>query len=207
MRILLIHRHGLAGSQFMHLAPALAARGHQVAFLQEARGDRKPGDITSALFPGRGGRLDQHCYARVGVPDVSNLPLLSSVAARVARAEACLAGVRRVSRMLGTPDVVLAHSGWGDDLLLRDALPDTRLLCYGEYYFGATLPSSFDPEYRKPVQNRQIVHLRNGMDLLSLHSCSQMITPTHLAEGQLPCRAAAQVPGHSRGYRHPGGPA
>lgn len=78
-----------------------------------------------------------------------------------------------------TPDVVLAHPGWGDTLYLRDVFPDTHLIHFCEWYYnahGADL--GFDPEFPSTLNDHARVRTWNALHTLNLTLCDEGISPT-----------------------------
>jgi glycosyltransferase involved in cell wall biosynthesis len=50
-----------------------------------------------------------------------------------------------------TPDLILAHPGWGETLFLKEVWPKARMLLYAEFYYGTRgLDADFDPEFQRP---------------------------------------------------------
>jgi hypothetical protein len=71
-----------------------------------------------------------------------------------------------------TPDVVLAHPGWGETLYLRDVFPDSKLIHFCEWYYdpqGADM--GFDPEFPITLNDRARVRTWNALHSLNLTSC------------------------------------
>src|SRR3546814_3649985 len=77
------------------------------------------------------------------------------------------------------PDVICAHSGWGEALFLKDVFPDVPLLAYAEFYYrgrGADIGfgSTQEPELDIVCRTR----MRNAHMLLSLEAADWSIPPT-----------------------------
>ena len=142
MRILLIHQN--FPGQFLHLAPALQARGHEVTALT-VEGNKRPSSVHRILYrkPDKpeGGSALAKTYGEMAERGM-----------RVARAAAAM------ERDQGyRPDVILGHSGWGETLFLRDVWPDVRLLVYSEFLYRSTgLDAGFDPEFHRPSLNARM---------------------------------------------------
>lgn len=67
------------------------------------------------------------------------------------------------------PDVVIAHTGWGEALYLKQVFPDTRLIQYCEFYYHATGKDlDFDPEFPVSLDKQLQIQSRNATQLLSL---------------------------------------
>lgn len=138
MKILLIHQN--FPGQFLHLAPALAARGHDVRALTDATNTR-----TSSVPVMR----YKHVVAKVdpGACRLGrNFTTMSDRGVTVARA--CL----RLREEHGyVPDVIFGHSGWGETLFLKEVWPEAKLIVYAEFYYkGRGADVGFDPEFSTP---------------------------------------------------------
>ncbi len=134
MRILLVHQN--FPGQFLHLAPALAARGHEVRALTDARNTR-PSPVPVVKYRFDPPQVDP-AATRLG----RNYTTMSDRGVAAARAAATLRGQGYV------PDVVFGHSGWGETLYLREIWPEARHLAYAEFYYrGRGQDVGFDPEF------------------------------------------------------------
>jgi glycosyltransferase involved in cell wall biosynthesis len=79
-----------------------------------------------------------------------------------------------------TPDVIYAHPGWGDGLLLKDIFPETPLIAYMEFYykaFGADV--HFHPDSVVNPERVARIRFKNATNLLNLDACDFAISPTH----------------------------
>ena len=136
MRILLIHQN--FPGQFLHLAPALAARGHDVLALT-AEGNSRPSQVPRVLY-----RKPEKPEG--GSPLARTYGEMAERGLRVARAAAALRRDRGY-----VPDLILGHSGWGETLFLKDVWPEARLVVYSEFLYRSTgLDAGFDPEFYRP---------------------------------------------------------
>lgn len=132
MKILLVHQN--FPGQFLHLAPALVARGHEVLGLTDAKNQR-PSPVQ---------------VVRYKTPDELKLPPLLGRAYCDFTERGWLAarGCRALRDRHGfTPDLILGHSGWGETLFLREIYPDAKLLVYAELMYRTQGQDvGFDPE-------------------------------------------------------------
>jgi glycosyltransferase involved in cell wall biosynthesis len=134
MKILFVHQN--FPGQFLHLAPALAERGHEVLALTAEKNNR-PSPVRVLRY-----RLP---------PD----PAVKGLAKTYAEATERAASVARACAQLAlqqnfTPDVVFGHGGWGETLFLREVWPKARHLTYAEFFYHSTgLDTDFDPEFRR----------------------------------------------------------
>ena len=149
MRILFIHQN--FPGQFKHLAPALAARGHEVVAL----GINQP----SAPLPGVKVVLHQPQFTAPAPgrdPDAAALHELRGKMERGASVARALEGLQREGF---TPDLIYAHSGWGEAFYIRDVFPDAKLLVYAEYFYRSDGgDSQFDPEFSRSSEGDRRQH-------------------------------------------------
>lgn len=148
MKVLLVHQN--FPGQFRHVAPALAARGHEVAVITDGGNAVKSPYVTAryAHEP-----LEKAKVADAGAPFAAHYAQMSQRGAAAAR----IAGKLREERGF-VPDVVFAHPGWGETLFLRQVWPEARYLLYAEFYYAPRgLDSDFDPEFQKPTLPRALV--------------------------------------------------
>lgn len=77
------------------------------------------------------------------------------------------------------PDIIYAHPGWGDCLLIKDIFPDTPFIAYMEFYyraFGADV--HFHPKSIIRPDRVAKVRFKNATNLLNLEACDWAISPT-----------------------------
>jgi len=88
-------------------------------------------------------------------------PWVTDLETKVIRAEACYLAAVRLRDSGFTPDVILAHHGWGESMFPKDVWPSARIGLYCELYHRATYPHvGFDPEFDKGAQDRDVLRLR-----------------------------------------------
>lgn len=138
MKILFVHQN--FPGQFLHLAPALAARGHDVLALTE-RTNSRVSSVPVMRYDHRPTAVDP-AVARLG----RNYTQMSDRGVTVARA------CHRWRREQGyVPDLIFGHSGWGETLFLKEVWPEAKLLIYAEFYYrGQGADVGFDPEFSTP---------------------------------------------------------
>jgi len=165
VRILFVHQNMPA--QYAHLAAYYAADPrNEVVFLTRRKDMQMPGVRTVRYDLARQARTDAHHYVKF-----LDEHLLYGQA--VVRATASLKNGGF------TPDIICAHSGWGEAMFLKDVYPDTPLLIYAEYYYrgrGADVGFESDREVDLDVVCRS--RARNTHMLLSLEAADWAVTPT-----------------------------
>lgn len=175
MRILFVHQN--FPGQFLHLAPALVARGHEVAALTDETNTRKS-TITTYRYRKPDPRPDA-TIARLG----TTFAEMTNRALRVARAARTLR-----DRHGFAPDVVFGHGGWGETLFLREIWPDARHLLYAElYYQPHGLDVGFDPEFSPAGDDKAFsVIARQGHQALMMAQCDAALSPTEFQAESFP---------------------
>jgi len=174
MRILFVHQNYPA--QFKHLAAHLA---------------RDPGNEVAALtinVNGVGGGVKVvRCKLTRGTSRETH-PWASDFEAKVIRGEAVARGARQLRDSGFRPDVIYAHPGWGEALFLKDVFPQSRLVCYAEFYYRAVgLDVGFDNEF-SPANEEEAcrIRARNGHNLIALDACDLAISPTEWQRSTYP---------------------
>lgn len=184
-RFLLIHQN--FPGQFKHLAPALAARGHEVRALH-----------LREELPVRWRGVDLHHYRLAGRPAQGLHPWLVDLETKLLRGQACLAAMCGLAGQGFVPDVVLAHPGWGESLFVKDVWPQTRLLLYAEFFYRAQgADVGFDPEFATvdgPLASARL-RLKNANHLLQLEAADALLSPTRWQASTFPasCQGRMQV--------------
>ena len=78
------------------------------------------------------------------------------------------------------PDLIYAHSGWGEAFFIKDVFPQVPLLVYGEYYYGAADgDAQFDPEFTKwTLESMERLRIKNTHLLHALMAADCGLSPT-----------------------------
>lgn len=176
MNILFIHQN--FPGQYKHLAPRLAQLGHRcVALTLRAK---KPGTWQGVrMLP----------YALPKRAGQQLHPWLVDLDSKVTRGHACFLAARKLAELGFTPDIILAHPGWGESMFLRDVWPEARLGLYCELYHLAEYPHmSFDPEFAAPDPDTQPLRIRmkNLNNNIHFPLAAAGISPTHYQADTFP---------------------
>ncbi len=174
MRILFAHTNHPA--QFGAFGAWLAAQGWDVVFAT-ARSDARPA---------AGARLFRFKAADAGAPETHRHARPLDRALRTAESFAAAAvGVRDRGF---TPDVVVAHSGWGAGTYAKAVWPSTRFVPYIEWWYSHPrvdmLPG--DPPPTCDAASRAQAVSRNAPMLLDLVQADLALCPTSFQAAQLP---------------------
>ena len=175
MKLLFIHQN--FPGQFKFLAPALARQGHEVVAMTMQKSE--PGQW-------QGVRLVPYAASRGTTPKVH--PWVSDFETKTIRGEACFRAALRLKAQGFSPDLIIAHPGWGESLFLKDVWPAARLGIYAEFYYhpqGADV--GFDPEF--PAADAGDVcrlRLKNLNNLLHFEVADAAISPTQWQASTFP---------------------
>lgn len=181
MKILFIHQS--FPGQFGNLAASLArdAKNQVVA-------------LATQKLPAPDG-VKVRAYTLLRAPAPGMHPLLQDQESKVLRAEACAAAAMQLKHDGFTPDVIVAHPGWGEALFIKDVFPHARLVIYCEYYYAAEGQDvGFDPE-DPPLafDQRCQLRLKNTANLLSLEIADAAIAPTQWQRSTYPAWAQEKI--------------
>jgi Glycosyl transferase family 4 group len=138
MRLLFVHQN--FPGQYRHLASSFARnRGHSVVAIGEARDPDDMGDEDAAIrfVP----------YAAPTLPPAPVHRYLRGTEIAVRRAEQVRDAAAGLKRQGFVPDIICAHTGWGEALLLKDIFPESPLLGFFEYFFRTGADVEFDPTF------------------------------------------------------------
>lgn len=177
MRVLFVHQN--FPGQYLHLAPALAARGDDVAALAIESEKPLPGVRVFRYKPQRSSSASIH-------------PWVADIETKVIRGEAAAQAALALRGQGFRPDVICAHPGWGEALFLKDVFPDAPMLSFIEFFYrleGADF--GFDAEFAEDdVPSRCRLRMKNANSLLNLEAADWCISPTWWQ--------ASTVPAHYR---------
>ena len=165
MNILFIHPN--MPGQYKHLARAFGAEGaHRIFFITKHKSAEIPG-VTRVTYTDAKPQLLQRPHRYLVT---SNDAVLQGQ--QVWRACHALKMKEQF-----VPDIIVAHSGWGDALFLKDLFPAAKLLNYFEFYYHA---QGADVGFENPMtdDDRARVRMKNITNLLSLEQADWGITPT-----------------------------
>ena len=180
MRVLFVHRN--PPGQFRHLAPHLAAKpGHEIVFLGETAAPGMPGVRSAAYRAPKSAGEQTHPYVR-------------RLEACVRRGQAAARALIDLRRGGFTPDMVIAHPGWGEVMFLREVLPRTRLLSYCEmFYRSEGQDTGFIPETLIDLDGQCRIRTWNADLLTSLSIMDHGLSPTEWQRAQHPAEFLGRI--------------
>lgn len=167
MELLFIHQNFPA--QFTHLAPALAAKGHRVTALTMRQG---------APDVWQGVHTVKYTLPRSNTPGIH--PWVGDFESKVIRAEAVFRAALELKAAGYSPDVIVAHPGWGESLFVKDVWPSVRLGLYCEFFYRAHgADVGFDPEFSvpDPAMSCRIL-VKNAHLMLQFDAADGALSPT-----------------------------
>ena len=176
MNILFIHQN--FPGQFKNLAPALAARGDNCVALTLRV--KKPTDWKGVrILP----------YQITRKPGDGVHPWLVDLNTKLHRGEACMMAAIKLRDSGFTPNVIVAHPGWGESLFLRDVWPEARIGLYYELFYQANAADSgFDPEFARAddAMAAQRIRMKNVNNHLHFPLGDMGICPTDFQASSFP---------------------
>ena len=175
MNILFIHQN--FPGQFKFLAPALVKQGHSVRAMTM---------LKTEATQWQGVQLMHYSAKRGSTPNVH--PWLSDFETKTIRAEACFKAALQIKQQGYTPDIIVAHHGWGESLFLKEVWPQAKLGIYCEFFYhphGADV--GFDPEFPAADEGEVCrLRLKNLNNLLHFEVADAGISPTHWQASTFP---------------------
>lgn len=180
MNILCIHQN--FPGQFKHLAPALARLGHKVVALHINPCQPVPGVEWVQYSLTSGNTQGVHRW-------------LADLATKTLRAEAAWQAGIRLRDQGFTPDVIVAHPGWGESLFIQQVWPLARMGIYCEFFYhpqGADV--GFDPEFGPPESDSACrLQMKNANYELHFARAHAGIAPTHWQASLFPPPFASRI--------------
>jgi len=175
MKILFVHQN--FPGQFVHLAPAMVNHGHEVHALVLKK------DAPQAWA---GVRVHAYQPTKGTAPGVH--PWALDMETKIIRAESVLRKCLELKQQGFTPDVVVAHPGWGESLFIKDVWPKTQLGLYCELnYTEQGNDIGFDPEFANNDPGDVCrLRLKNINNVMHFDVADGAISPTHFQADTYP---------------------
>jgi glycosyltransferase involved in cell wall biosynthesis len=178
-RYLFIHQN--FPGQFVHVARALAAQGHEVLGL----------GITPRPVEG----VQVLRYQPAALKAVSQLPMARDFEVKLLRGMACSQAMQQLADKGFVPDLIIAHPGWGEALFCKDVWPGARLMVFSEFYYAAQGSDyDFDPEFHSAsLAGRSALRLKNTALMHALSVADTAYAPTQWQRDQVPKEYRAKI--------------
>jgi glycosyltransferase involved in cell wall biosynthesis len=173
MRVLFLHNNFPA--QYRHVALNLAQDPKNVVVFATKNREVTLAGINKAIFqPSRDPHPTTHHYVR---------PLENAVL----HGQAVFKLTEQLKAQGFVPDVICGHSGWGPTLFVKDAFPDTPLICYFEWFYHAHgSDADFDPTEPLTIDDVARIRVKNAPILIDLYTCDRGLSPTNWQKAQFP---------------------
>ena len=174
MKILFLHNNFPA--QFGALGQYLAREGWEVTFMTQREGASAEG-IDTVVY------RDREAPAGTKPHPLTNA-ITKAVVTGASAVE--VAEVLRAKRDY-RPDVVMAHSGWGPGMALKDVWPDAAYAGYYEWYYrGAAEDIAYLGGEESTALRRARERFRNMPILTDLTACDAGLVPTRYQASTFP---------------------
>ena len=207
MNVLFVHNNFPA--QFRHVAKAMVkAGGFRVAAIGELNAPGVEG-VDTRRYPVMGGAtVDAHVFSRRFEHECR-------------RAERVMFLALQLKSEGFTPDLIVAHCGWGETLPLRGLFPHARIVVYCEFYYRPDGQDvGFDDEMAQfGMDGRVLIAGKNASTLIALVEADLGISPTPWQKSTFPAEFQSKIhvahegvdtawiaPDASAKYQVPGGP-
>jgi len=173
LNILFVHQN--FPGQFKHLFTYCRNRGDDVAALGEKQ-TRATADAGAVRYE----------LTRGNTPGIH--PWAQEFESKVIRGEAAAQAAQRLKDTGFEPDVIFAHPGWGEALLLKAIFPKARLICLMEYFYRPEgFDMGFDPEFSKPsLEEHARLLSKNANLLLAMEAMDYGVSPTPFQASTMP---------------------
>ena len=133
-----------------------------------------------------GVKIIRYRVTRRSTPEIH--PWAVDFETKIIRGEACFRAALELKAHGFTPDIILAHPGWGESLFLKEVWPQTKLGIYCEFFYhthGADV--GFDPEFPviESVDYCKVV-LKNLNNLAHFRLADAGLSPTQWQASTFP---------------------
>lgn len=177
--ILFLHTNFPA--QFGFIGQRLAADGWDVTFATGREGARSPDMKILPFAQGREPSRETHSY-------------LTSTERAVIKGQEAARVLLPAKKQGLDPDIVMAHSGWGTGLFLRDIFPKAINIPYLEWWYRWPLIDvDFLGELTESWDVRLRQRIRNAPMMLDLSTADFCLAPTEFQASQFPDRVREMI--------------
>ncbi len=175
MKILFIHQN--FPGQFLHLAPAMVKEGHEVHAL-----------VMKKEAPTDWAGLRVHAYQPTKGSTQGVHPWALDLETKIIRAESVFRKCVELKAQGLTPDVIVAHPGWGESLFVKDVWPNAKVGLYCELNYTETGNDvGFDPEFASQDPGDVCrLRLKNINNIMHYDIADSAISPTNFQADTYP---------------------
>ncbi|MFZ4124815.1 MAG: glycosyltransferase family 4 protein [Rickettsiales bacterium] len=165
MKILFLHPN--MPGQYKHLARHYGASGeHEVVFITKHK---------TAEIPG----VKRITYGITRKPTEGIHRYLARAEYAVIQGQHVWRVCKQLKDQIFTPDIIIAHPGWGDALFVKEIFPTTPLLSFFEFYYRAQgADVGFDPAYPVNEDDLARIRMKNIVNQVSLEISDAGVSPT-----------------------------
>ena len=184
MKLIFIHQN--FPGQFKHLVSAFAAQGHEVVGL----GINKPNNAIPGV------RVLSHRPRVKENRHIMDAPAeLREFHAKKVYGHSVACVLAKLKHEGFVPDLICAHSGWGEALFIKDVFPQVPLLVFAEYYYGAPHGDThFDSEFSKwSLESMERLRLKNTHLLHALMAADYGLSPTRFQRSCHPALLQSKI--------------
>jgi glycosyltransferase involved in cell wall biosynthesis len=175
MKILVVHQN--FPGQFKHIVPRLLDNPNNEAVALA---------INEVKFSHPRLRVIRYTPTRGSTPNLH--PWLIDTEAKVIRGQAAFEASQKLKATGFTPDLILAHPGWGESLFLKEVWPSSKLLIYCEFHYhsqGADV--GFDPEFLSEDPSEPCrIRMKNANNIMHFDLADAALAPTTWQKSTFP---------------------
>jgi len=166
MKILFVHQN--FPGQFLHVAPALARRGHDVLALTASTNQRRF-SVNSARYQISDRKFPKETFG-----------MAAHFAEKSARGMDVALAAAQLKRSGYEPDIIFSHIGWGEGLFLKEVWPKAKKIVYAEFFYAPYgRDTNFEPEFQKDSLATSVwVRARTAAMALDMSDADYALAPT-----------------------------
>ena len=181
MKILFVHQN--FPGQFLHVAPALARRGHDVLALTASSNQRRF-SVNSARYQVSDKKFPNETFG-----------MAAHFAEKSARGMDVALAAAQLKRSGYEPDIIFSHIGWGEGLFLKDVWPKAKKIVYAEFFYAPYgRDTNFEPEFQKDSLGTSVwVRARTASMALDMSDADYALAPTQWQASTFPGEHQARL--------------
>lgn len=175
MKILIVHQN--FPGQFKHLVPELLkdTKNEITAFTMNNFATTLPRLRVVSYQAAKGTSKDVHAW-------------VAETETKVIRGDAAFRAALKLQSEGYSPDLILAHPGWGESLFLKNVWPHAKMIIYCEFHYAAQgTDVGFDPEFPSTDPGDACrVRMKNVNNFLHFDIADAGISPTEWQKSTFP---------------------